>query len=236
MSRSITCLPHLAWAVARDQAMADMDEDLGGPGVCAWSGVECHETWPFSPSENFGDWSSIARPDSTSAHPGCAWLAGSSSVVGPSGKRLRWTLLSIRASEACGVEGRTKAQKSDIRRWLIDPPDGLWSAVITDTGKKHLAWRTPVNRSRERYVVRFEELLVDVELADMRALLTDVETLYHAGIPKSDMLGGSTSVVRFSRFDPAERAAWERVRSRTHDPRLALAVWVATKEETSTTS
>jgi CRISPR type IV-associated protein Csf1 len=223
-------LATLAWQVAHDRP----ELELGGPGTCAWTGLACEETVAFAVSDNFAGWADLGAPWSDRAHPGCQWLAGSTGERSASGKReLRWCLFSLRASAQHGLERASKAEKPRIRQWLLDPPEGPWALCLAASGQKHLAYRTPINDRRDRYVVALETSLVEVEASWVRERLADVEACYRAGLTKAELGSGETDRLHVL-ADPDIRAAWARVRSdhRDRSQAIRLLVWVAAQRQT----
>jgi CRISPR type IV-associated protein Csf1 len=207
----------------------------GPPGVCAWCGSHAAATAELHVSENFSAWSELGAPWSDRACPGCAWLAGETGLPTRSGRgRHPWTLYSLCAHPG-GLERASKSEKDVVRRWLLDPPGPPVAICVSDSGKKHLAYRTPINYANHRIVVRFDEILVDLEPRSFAAIVADAESLLAQGLPKRDVTSGDTSVTRLSRLDRAGREAWDRLRRLRGTGQLELAVWVATsptREET----
>lgn len=85
----------------------------------------------------------------------------------------------------------TKAQKDEMRRILFDPPAGEWLAVISDSGKKHLAFRAPVNYGKHGCLVQFEENRIAYEPKLLPSYCQTIETLMQAGFSKSEIETGN---------------------------------------------
>lgn len=147
-------LPDVAWSFGRHQALAESDVPLGGPGVCAWTGREVTETWPFRPSDGFADWERIGDRHTNRAHPGYAWLAGHHRT--PAGRTLGFRRFSLLASTD-GLQVAGKDEKHTIREWVLHPPDPPFSILVADQGQKHLAWRSPVAHDTTMFPVRLDE-------------------------------------------------------------------------------
>lgn len=220
-------LPDIAWKYGRDQALADSDVPLGGPGVCAWSGQPCEETWPFRPSDGFADWGDLGAPDSPVAHPGYAWMANHHRA--PAGRSLGFRRFSILAHPG-GVVMAGKDEKHVIRGWFLTPPNPPFAVLVADQGQKHFAWRTPAALDRSVYPVRFDDRVATITPA-FRDLITATDHLYAAGLSKADMQAGETTVARLMRLTPGERRMWGLIRSWRGQVELGLAVWLAQKPE-----
>lgn len=220
-------LPDVAWSFGRHQALAESDVPLGGPGVCAWTGREVTETWPFRPSDGFADWERIGDRHTNRAHPGYAWLAGHHRT--PAGRTLGFRRFSLLASTD-GLQVAGKDEKHTIREWVLHPPDPPFSILVADQGQKHLAWRSPVAHDTTMFPVRLDERVAWVT-PWFTQLLAMVEDLYAAGFTKQDLAAGETTVARFMRLTAPLRDAWTEVKASRGQVELDLAVWLAQKPE-----
>lgn len=114
-------------------------------GHCAYCGacINPGELYaPFSARASFMDSSSLAARGSSIACGDCAVL------IQRQGLR----------DSAYGMfhsNGVTPFRKwKDVRASLLEPPSGAFVAVYATANNQHMAWRAPVNYSRDRYYVR----------------------------------------------------------------------------------
>lgn len=81
----------------------------------------------------------------------------------------------------------TKANKAEMREIITRPPKGVWFLCISESGQKHLLFRTPVNHSPDYFQVQFEESSVPIEREKFILDLDIVDFVYqNGGINKSD--------------------------------------------------
>lgn len=76
------------------------------------------------------------------------------------------------------------------RRWLLDPPDPPFVAVVAVSGQKHLLFRASVATSQWIYPVQIEEERVVVNRERFAACLAAFEALYRLGLSKEGIATG----------------------------------------------
>lgn len=130
------------------------------PGVCAYCGLEIAVgdlSAPFSPSSAFMD-------DVTLAARGSAVACGHCSAV-----------MGADALRATGYGVFSESGVMPFRKWadvasaLRSPPETQFVAVFATANNQHMAWRAPVNFSRDLFYVRVG--LRDLKIR--RAILID---------------------------------------------------------------
>lgn len=73
------------------------------------------------------------------------------------------------------------------RQILSDPPAPPFSIVLSDSGKKQIIFRAPVNYDRERFVVQFEEEQIEIDASQWEYFLRTA-TIASAAIGKKALL------------------------------------------------
>lgn len=110
----------------------------------------------------------------------------------------------------------------------LAPP---FAVCIPTSGQKHLLYKTPLNWGVESLMLRFEELLVHVHLADLLALIANVDALLRGGFSKAEVETGRYSQ---NRVRTIGLRAWQgleaALRPRRNTPPFLLALYVARKE------
>lgn len=115
-------------------------------GHCAFCGVEINvgnPYVPFSVSGGFTDGLSLACKGSDMT---CGWCVHSISADG-----LRNTGYGVFSLNE-GV--RPFLKWTDIRTSLLNPPEGIFVMTYATANNQHMAWRAPVNYSRDLFYVR----------------------------------------------------------------------------------
>lgn len=197
------------------------------PGPCELCGhVAPRHRW--RPGGNWSAYDQHAFPGEGALCPGCHLLVtGRCPDLGPSGKPMRWTLLSL-ATDGRRSMWATKAHKRRIAGWLRDPD---LAVSVADGGKKHIAFRAPTPRAGYMCAAIDAQdatvpMPVWVELADA------VETAYRRGVPKSTLETGRLDATAYNRLGVADADALQTLLDRHRSsPTLRLAVWVAQHEE-----
>lgn len=118
----------------------------GKEGYCAFCGSEIHVgdlQVPFSVFSGFMDGLSLACKGSDMT---CGWCVHSISADGL--RNTGYGVFSIN-------EGVIPFRKwADVRAALLSPPEGPFVMVYATANNQHMAWRAPVNYSREMFYVR----------------------------------------------------------------------------------
>lgn len=118
--------------------------------------------------DGFTNWDSVASKGSQFVCPGCAESMSESAdirlVDGEVRQGQRRRMYSWVLTEADKVAA-TKAHIQILRQVVMSPPPPPFAIVLSDSGQKHFIWRTPVNGSQKRYIVRLEEDLIEVDPA-----------------------------------------------------------------------
>lgn len=123
----------------------------------------------------------------------------------------------------------TKANRTEVRAVLLDPPRERWTLAIGD-GQKHVAIYARVSDGSTRaQVVYFDGGLVYYAPAVLRELLGAVEGLLALGARREAIEGGRYPVAVHAH--PAARAHEQVVRRYRGGALLALALWLAVRPE-----
>jgi len=126
---------------------------------CAYCGTEIHDGdlyAPFLTSGNFNDRISLADRDSSHI---CGWCVKVTEAYGL--HHTGYGMFSL-------VDGVIPFAKSvEIAAGLLDPPTPPFVALQRASKNQHMAWRAPVNLSREMFMIR----VGDVDLRVRRPLL-----------------------------------------------------------------
>lgn len=101
------------------------------------------------------------------------------SAAGKTGKPATYPVLS-------GVPKRT-----EVREWLINPPEPPFTIAIAESGQKHILFLAQEGFSREAYPVQFEMDTLQLVRADFVALLGTYETLLNLGFSKTEIDSGN---------------------------------------------
>lgn len=123
---------------------------------------------PFKPTSGFTDCASLAAPASRTVCWQCKalWskdflMTYAKSVITPAGF-FRF------------------ASNAAIASAMLSPPEPPFVLIYSTAQQQHLIWRTPINLSRERFVIRFGIRLITVSHRRLLAGVTAMDTLFAA--------------------------------------------------------
>jgi CRISPR type IV-associated protein Csf1 len=125
----------------------------------------------------------------------------------------------------------SKAHMDFARNILSNPPEPPFSIILSDSGKKQLIFRAPVNYDRYRYVIQFEEVHVEIDLSRWDYILK-CATMASAAIGKKALLSPNefscflSSVTFYGTENPIEE--WIEIYS---EPMAKVAAWVCKGKE-----
>lgn len=112
------------------------------------------------------------------------------------------------------------------RSILLSPPSPPFSIILSDSGKKQIIFRAPVNHNSTHYVVQFEEEQYEIELPLLNEYIKKA-TLASAAIGKKSLLNPSNfnsyrqCVELFGNEEPLEN--WISIHN---EPMAKVASWV----------
>ena len=121
---------------------------------------------PLKLSSSFVEWWSVSQPESDHICRGCE-VALREKIDIPGKDKPQKTRNYSWLVTTDSATPYTKANKTELARILLSPPDPPWAMALADSGQKHLLYRTPVNRQDTLYRVQLE----------MRTVLYTVESL-----------------------------------------------------------
>lgn len=101
------------------------------------------------------------------------------SAAGKTGKPATYRVLS-------GVPKRT-----EVREWLVNPPDPPFTIAIAESGQKHILFLAQEGYSREAFPVQFEMDTLQVVRAEFVALLGTYEALLNLAFSKTEIDTGN---------------------------------------------
>lgn len=145
------------------------------------------------------------------------------------GKPMSWRCY----SHACTETSHECPDRPRWRKLLVNPPEPPFVFVISTSLQKHLLFRSAVSRSRDRYFVLLEDVLVIVHRQRLESLFGLFEQLYNLGFSKDSILSGDyhhgqLQKVGISAWRPLEELIAE---YRRHLPQLMqLAHYCAQRE------
>lgn len=124
----------------------------------------------------------------------------------------------------------SKAQKSEMKNILLNPPPGEWIGVIANSGQKHIIFRAPVAVGAMPAIIQFEETQIAYLPRDLQHALYVIEYLLALGFSKTEIERDDYLPPRVMR---AGMATWQNLRSQVSplrgSPLLALALFLAQK-------
>lgn len=151
---------------------------LGPPSTCRASEHDCDCALcgrdiavgdycePFKPASGFTDCPSLAAPASRTVCWQCKAL---------------WSkdFLMTYAKSVITPAGFFKfASNTAIASAMLHPPEPPFVIIHSTAQQQHLIWRTPVNYSRERFVIRFGTRLFTVSHRRLLAAVTAMDTIF----------------------------------------------------------
>lgn len=145
------------------------------------------------------------------------------SASGNKGKPATYPVLS-------GVPKRT-----EVREWLINPPEPPFTIAIAESGQKHILFLAQEGFSREAFPVQFEMDTLQIVRADFVALLDTYETLLNLGFSKTEIDSGNYRPDRilkcFEQWQELDNAIAQHRSGGTASRLLQLVSFVAIKPE-----
>lgn len=147
------------------------EKHISGPNSCFFCGAYCDSTFKKKDlvAKTFTNHAEVLCPNSNYVCTGCAMSVGQGPdemvfIDGSIKKRenrrgmqprmYSWILTDKQNFAA------TKAHKKEIRELLIDPPKPPYSLVLSESGQKHLIFRSPVVVSEGWTTLQIEEEIV----------------------------------------------------------------------------
>lgn len=140
----------------------------------------------------------------------------------------------VRCYSHAAINGKwktfSKKQKEEMRSIICNPPGGHWFLCVSETSKKHILFRTPVNQSTDNYYIQFEEQSV---LAIRTKVVQDL--LIADRVYSSSGLNKVTATIQESRYSPWSNPQFvkefEYLKALKNSPYLRLLIFFARKEE-----
>lgn len=124
-------------------------------------------------SENFTNRDIVFRPASNYVCGGCVESFNEKAeIVMPDGE-LR--VGNVRAYSWVIEQGKkqaySKAYIKELREIVLNPPNPPFAIILSDSGKKHLIYRSRVNNSRQSLFVSLEEQVYQIEVSQFKILM-----------------------------------------------------------------
>lgn len=135
----------------------DLLGDNQGDEHCFYCGAKADRK--LKVSDTFADGWSVAYSQSLFMCRGCEITLDERMTIPGKDKPQKFRNYSwhITKSKATHL---TKANKPEIQRLLLAPPNEPWAFAIAESGQKHLVYRTPANIGVEPFLVRLEDEIV----------------------------------------------------------------------------
>ena len=124
----------------------------------------------------------------------------------------------------------SKAQRVEMREIVCNPPSGTWFLCLSESGQKHLIFRTPVNNSQDNYLLQFEEYPVLVTRKQVASDLGIADRVYSAqGL---DKVKGDIKESLFSPWSTDQfLEEYKYLKKYEHSPYLRMLIFLAEKKE-----
>lgn len=144
-----------------------------GDNFCYYCGAKCDNTYSSKEfvKDTFTNRDIVFRPNSEFVCGGCvASFSESSQVILGNGEiredqRVRqysWVI------DSNGKTAYTKAHLNLLRQIVINPPKPPFSIVLTDSGQKHLVFRSKISMSNTDYTLMLEDTYIDVNVEELK--------------------------------------------------------------------
>ena len=62
----------------------------------------------------------------------------------------------------------TKRHIQELKQFILYPIDTPFSIIISNSGKKHLIFRTPISYTRDNYFLQFEEEIIYINIEELK--------------------------------------------------------------------
>lgn len=171
--------------------MAGGGEPQTGPHRCFYCGAPCDgsHTKAFHVQDSFTNRDVVLFPGSEYVCSGCVEASGAGpdememldgtlkvreNLRGMQPRMYSWVVTSTRRWAA------TKAHIAQLRETILNPPQPPFVVVLADSGQKQLLFRAPVAHDRERFPVMFEDVVIDVDAAELSRALEAADALAEA--------------------------------------------------------
>lgn len=194
-------------------ALADGLKPLGRPAAkgceCTLCGRPIAAGEPVTPvkevanPQTFTKWAYLAKPNSQVACGHCA------ATIGP-----EYQSDKVKAKSFACVEGVFPLHRGpDMARFLLNPPAPPFAAVFSTRQKQMQVFRTPLNWSREVIVLRYDDELLLIRMAQVRVAASawrEIEALVGAPFgnqkaikPPVGVLSMTLQAAEIGRLQPA---------------------------------
>lgn len=175
--------------------------ETGWRGKCSICGAESSGGIPNGKmlSSNYTDWDKHKNPQGTHVCVACAMTM----LLNTVSHRCGLFRYSFCASETLEILNRPQ-----LRDRLLDPPKPPFVMVGAVSQKKHLAIKSHVSYTRERYVCMLEEEAIEVELQCAKDTMNVIEALRGIGFTKDEI---STGKIRFDKIKDYKFDAYDKI-------------------------
>lgn len=148
-------------------------------GRCMVCGKEITEGVPWKKvvGGSFTNWDEFMSPSSTHVCKECAVTL----MTGDIATQLR------RSSFIVTEQGVEFFPNSDLAAKIFNPPEPPFIFCVTFSFKKHNAFHSMISFSRDRYHIRQENQLIDIELDKARKLFAAMTRFYYGGFTKQEI-------------------------------------------------
>lgn len=122
--------------------------------------------------------------------------------------------------------------RSQMRDYLLNPPEPPFLFIIPTSQKKHLFSKSVISHSRDNYFCNLEEQTVIVNRQKFTELVQKIEALRGVGIVKTDIEAGRIGGMFVKNYDiRSQERALEIIEECRKSEMFGLALFVAQKEE-----
>jgi len=153
-----------------------------GDEKCVFCGGACSSRYIAKDfiKDTFTNYNFFVNPDGEYICLGCIESIGSKNIeklimpdseikTNQSARTYSWVLTKNRK------RAYSKRHIMELRKEVLNPPDPPFAIIISDSGKKHLIFRSPVSFDKENYFLQFEEesIFINVNRLKDRIILCE---------------------------------------------------------------
>jgi CRISPR type IV-associated protein Csf1 len=125
----------------------------------------------------------------------------------------------------------SKSHIKELRKIILNPPEPPFKIILSDSGKKNLAFRCRWQLEKDNYYLQFEEESILINIEDLKNRLYLADRLSAAigkvAIKKCDAINYAVAIENYY-HDLSDYESWLKI---MNEPLSRLAVWLAKNKE-----